>query len=628
MVCNNFPGENSITIKGMTYNLAKNGEVKASKLKQSKIKFTDSTNCYKIAEFDLPDVVPGSLIEYKISIPTLDLVSPKSWYFQSEIQCLHSEFRMRIPVQFNYLISPQNISHFDISEESYFNQTLMYNPPYYYSRGRLNLNYNLSGKQIRLVKYNNERFDNQDFVLYPMDNIQSINIHLTRATRENMDYGWEYLTHALVITTKDDYEQYEPKQRSLIPYPAGYIYYNMTDWEKFNSKLLKSDNFGLPLIKHWEHEEILKEIIKDKESPVQQLIAIYDFIRKNMDWTGRYSIFVNSVFNSFLSKLYTKVTKKLINEKSLSKPLQKGEGSSSEINFVLIYLLNKAGIEAHPVILKTRDMGKIDTHMVESKQFNHVIACANIDNKQLFLDATDSLRPYNLLDKKDLTQQGFLVKNEDFGWMEVSNNELSKNSVTEQIDIDKELNYTSKIKISETGYFAYDQRKEILTRGKEEFKKNIISDYSAASQTQLTDIKDIDMDALPLITELSKSVNSSGSDEILIKPNFKPIYSSNDFKDEIRKYPVEFPFPFRQNYIMELNVPEGYKVELPENKSFSSYGGHAAYQYQASGNGNEIKISITLEIKLTEYPAMEYYNLAKLFTELSEQLQENIVIRK
>ena len=106
--------------------------------------------------------------------------------------------------------------------------------------------------------------------------------------------------------------------------------------------LLKSDRFGLALIKHWNYEQILQDIIKDKEAPEQKMVAIYDYIRKNMKWNGEYTLFVDPVFNNTLTKLYTRITKKMGNEKSLRKPFEEGKGSSSEINFLLIYFLNKA----------------------------------------------------------------------------------------------------------------------------------------------------------------------------------------------------------------------------------------------------------------------------------------------
>ena len=630
MTCEDFPGENSIIIKGMTYHLNKKGEVVATKLKQKNIKKTDSTGCFKIATFTLPNVEPGSVIEYKYSIPTLDLVSPGRWYFQNEIPTLYSEFRMRVPTQFSYMFSPQNFQNFDINEEKYFNQAIHlpqgFNPYYQYYR-RSRPPFNLSGKEIRLAKFGVEKNQHQAFTNNPKEYLEFINIHLVRATRDNVDYLWDYLTHALIITTKEDYDLYDPKQRKLITYPASYIHYDLPDWGKFNQKLIKSDRFGLALIKHWDHEQILNNIIKDSENPEQKLVSIYDHLRNSMNWNGKYSVYVNPVFNHSISKFITKITKKLPNEKTLRKPFEKGEGTSSEINFILIYLLNKAGIETHPVLINTKDYSRIDTLIPDVKQFNHVIALANLNGKRIFLDATDSIRPYTIVDKNHLSPLGFLVKKDAYEWLSVQNTETTESVLTEKMTIEKDLSYTSSISLKEYGYFALDHRKEILTHGRDSFALRLDDNYSGSDKPEKMDILNVEKDLLPLEFEIKKSGKLKGTESmILVKPNFRALYSPSDFKDVLRKYPVDFGYPFKQSYILEIDIPEGYTAELPKKEIYETYGGNAGYQYEAKISDQKIQLRVNLEFKIAEFPAHEYTNLVELFRSLKEKMEEEISI--
>lgn len=628
--CDGFIGENSITIKGMSYKLNKKGELTATRLKQKHIKYKDSTDCYRIAEFELPDAEPGAVIEYRYTIPTLDLISPQDWNFQNEIPTVCSEFRMRVPTQFSYMFSPQNISGFDVNEEKYYNQSIIA-PAYignYYNPRRVTRFYNMSGKQIRFAKYGIEKFEQENFTSGPEQYIQSLKIHLVQATRENMDYSWERLTHSLVVTTVADYDLYEPKQRFLIPYPAPYIFYRLPDWEKFNQKMIKSDRFGLPLIKHWNHEEILKEIIEGKDEPEEKLIAIHDYLRKNMDWNGKYQVYVNPVFNHTISKFITRITKKLSNEKTLRKPFEKGEGTSSEINFLLIYLLNKAGIETHPVIIRTKDKGSIDTLIPDVRQFNHVLAMAQLEGKKIFLDATDSLRPYTLIDKSHLTSQGFLVKNDNYEWLSIENTEATETKIREKVITDERLNYTSEINVNETGYFAYHLRLDLLKNGMDKLRQNLGEKYSIENAAGNIRIKETEADTAGFSIEITKSGKANSKGEILLKPGFIPRFSSSDFKDTYRKLPLDLGFPFKQSYEMEIQIPEGYYADLPEKESFTTYGDHAGWQYSVRRENNRAIISITLEFKLAEYPAHEYENLSKLFSTLEEKLNEEIVIEK
>ena len=74
-------------------------------------------------------------------------------------------------------------------------------------------------------------------------------------------------------------------------------------------------------------------------------------------------------------------------EERLDEMLEKGKGSSGDINLLLIALLNKVGVQAHPVLLSTRSHGKMQDVYPLVSQFNHVIALAAIDSLWIPLDA-------------------------------------------------------------------------------------------------------------------------------------------------------------------------------------------------------------------------------------------------
>jgi hypothetical protein len=286
MTCEKLPTENSIVIKGMTYNLNKKGEVEATRLKRKSINYIDSTNCMRIAEFELTNVKVGSVIDFYYEKPTFDFVQPQSWYFQREIPVRQSELRMQVPRYFQYLFSPVNFENFDIAEETNYSRTLLFTPKIRYYRYNRNYQFDLSGKQMQFVKVNNEAIKYQGFIYSPERYTQKLNIHLVKATNENYGYAWQYITHRLFTTTVEGYENYEPIQKGSVIYPAGYILYSLHDWEKVNQELLKSDRFGLPLIKHWEYQPHLNKMIEGKTTDFEKMQAIYDYVRKTSNGMG------------------------------------------------------------------------------------------------------------------------------------------------------------------------------------------------------------------------------------------------------------------------------------------------------------------------------------------------------
>lgn len=620
--CQRLFGESTIELKAFTYNLSSKGELEYKKIKRKSMTFRDSTNCIKIVEFDFPDVKVGSIIDLYYNIATLEMIEPQSWVFQWDIPVRHSEFRMRAITDFDYLYSPQNFSDFDVAEETYYSRTFSVSGRFYGYYIRRPIHYDLSGKQIQFIRKNIKAFKEKNFMNDPESYRQKLNIHLFKAVNRNQDYIWKRISHQLFITTNERYDEMDYLQRNNLFYPAGYIIYKLHDWESFALKLEKSSRFGLPLIKFWDYQPHLNNMIEGKTNDLDKMTSIYDYVRQNIRWNGKQNIYVNSVFNPVLSKVYTKVTKKVVKEKSLSKPFNAKTGSNAEINFILISLLRKANIEAHPVILNTKKA--IDKNIPSPKQFDHVIALARIGSNEYFLDATDSLRPYNLLSTNCINKEGYLIKGNNFEWIKIQNNNISSTIVKETLNIEPDLSVNRKIQVKKTGYHSIESRKTINKNGIAKSLNNIKQELHVDSDLK---IKNLDKDSLPLIF-ISENKQKVKHNELKIKIKLSPNYSKADFDEFIRVYPVEFKFPFIKEYQLSFNLPEGFEYTCPKNDELSTYGGNASYKISTEKKGNTVYFNIRLSIKLQSFSNMEYSNLAELFTYLNQSLEESIIIHK
>lgn len=620
--CQRLFGESTIEIKAYTYNLSSSGELVYKKIKRKNMKFRDSTNCTRIVEFEFPDVKPGSIIDLYYNIATLEMIEPQSWTFQWDIPVRHSEFRMRAIEGFDYLFSPQNFSEFDVSEESHYSNSISLSGRFYGYYLRRPYHIDLSGKQIQFIRKNIEAFQPKDFMLAPEEYRQKLNIHLVKAVNREQSYFWKRISFQLFITTQEGYDEIDYIQRNNLFYPAGYIIYNLPDWETFALRLEKSSRFGLPLIKFWDYQPHLNNMIKGKKSDLEKMKSIYDYVRQNIKWNGKQNIYVNSVFNPGLSKLYTKVTKKVVKEKSLSKPFNAKTGSNAEINFILISLLRKANIDVHPVILNTQKA--IDKNIPSAKQFNHIIALARIGEKEYFLDATDSLRPYNLLRADCINKEGYLIEGNNFNWIKIQNNNISSTVINETLSIVPDLSAKSKIEIKKTGYHAIESRKNIIKNGKEKVSNDTKKELSINSELNIINLK---KDSLPLIFSTVNELKAN-QNKLKIKIKLSPKFSQKDFTEFIRTFPIEFKYPFVQEYQLSFNLPEGFEYSCPANEELSTFGENASFKISTEKKDNMVYFNVKLEIKLQSFSNMEYSNLAELFTYLNQAIEKDIIIQK
>lgn len=407
MNCERYSGENSYIFKGYTYNITKSGEIKKTRFKNKYLNHKDTVNCNILAEANFQDVKVGSIIEYKITTPTLKFIKPDAWEFQKEIPVIYSKFTARVPHYFKYSFIPKNIDDLFEQDTSYYDRVLNYR--FRYGNRYYNTIIDLSGKEYSFVnKYIPPTYD-------PLTS-ERIKIHLKEARSEPGNYAWEQLTKALAITTWNDYQRRTPSQRKLLTYPPGYYFYYLPSWKELNENLLQSEHFGLATIKFWDCQSLIDSITQGSKTEIEKAKAIYLYVRKKMIWNGEYNMYAD-VSDGFLKRLYAKTGAK-VKMNSVGDFFEEGEGSSSEINFVLMHLLNKAKIEVHPVLVNIKTNNPVDKDIPIREQFTSVIAAVYIDDQIILLDAVEEDSNFSQLSKKYPTDQMFVIKKEEYGWFD------------------------------------------------------------------------------------------------------------------------------------------------------------------------------------------------------------------
>src|SRR5690606_38156787 len=80
-------------------------------------------------------------------------------------------------------------------------------------------------------------------------------------------------------------------------------------------------------------------------------------------------------------------------------------------------MLQEAGLDADPVLVSTREHGKVYKGTPMLNKFNYVIAHVNLGGKSVLLDATDPLLPAGMLPMRSLNGEGRLIKSGTDQWI-------------------------------------------------------------------------------------------------------------------------------------------------------------------------------------------------------------------
>lgn len=530
-----------------------------------------------LKKFTAPKVKEGSVIEVTYEIASDFTYYFREWGFQSTIPVVWSEYRAIIPEYFNYQQFMQGYIDLSIIESHVYPNTIsslsMIHSGWYVPGSTMIANQiKFNEKTYRWVAQDVPSFKEEPFMTTPSDYISKLKFELASITRSNMT-----------------------------------VNNIMGTWESLNQSLLEDEDFGKAINVSVFTKKLTEEATAGVSTPHEKVAAIYNFVKSNIEWNNRYGKFLYSGF------------KKAIEDK---------KGSSADINLLLVAMLQRAGFEANPVIISTRDHGFVRKNVAVSSQFNYVICQLLIDGKSTLLDATDRLLPMNLLPERCLNGYGYIISKVNPGWVAL-NAPKSKTYVVAEAALTPAGQMKGKADIRHDGYFAYAVRDAYSKKGEEEYVKDFSSSHewelNKSSFENLTSISD----AVTEKYEFTHDKSTANGDIIYFNPLLHLKIDENPFRLQERLYPVDFGKATERTFVGKFTVPDGFVVDelpkpavviLPEN------GGRFSYNVQITGN--TINIISVLAINQSLFTQDEYKGLRDFFDLIVAKHAEQIVLKK
>ena len=331
----------------VTYNL-ENGVVIKTKLK-SEGSFNRKVNKYwNEASITMPNVKVGSVVEFKYTLKSENIVKFPSFEFQYDIPVNHSQYNTEIPLFFIY--KPVLTGVFPVKSEAKM----------------------VTGFLSYANKYDPTRSDSVNFEqinsIYTAENIPAL---IEEPFVDNIQNYRSTIQHELERT-----QFYQEPVKD----------YSKT-WEGVAKTIYEDKSFGKELKERLYFEQDLKTILKNVNSELERIEVIFKFVQNKMNWNNE-------------KGYYT--------DKGVKKAYIDGTGNTAEINFILISMLANAGINANPVLVSTTENG-IPVYPSRTV-FNYVVAAVEVDGKQILLDATNKNTVQNILPLYALNWTGRLIR--------------------------------------------------------------------------------------------------------------------------------------------------------------------------------------------------------------------------
>jgi transglutaminase-like putative cysteine protease len=379
-------------------------------------------------------------------------------------------------------------------------------------------------------------------------------------------------------------------------------------YANLTTKLLDREDFGKPINTNF--KSLAERITVGLTDNLSKLKKIHAYISSNILWNGE---------NDFTSS------------GSLRSVLKKEKGNSADINMLLIAMLRSLNIKADPVILSTRSNGSLNQYSAMIQQFNYLLASVTIDDKIYLVDATDPLRPFNILPFDCLNDAGRLISEQESKFVTLENNERQVVSKSLILNLDGSGNITGTMENRYKDYSAFNIRKKIRLESEEGYL-DIIKSLSANISISDFNIKNISNPDSDLVERYDISISNGeqiAGNEIIINPYFSLLVEKNPFTSYDRKFPVDFGCPQMGLYSVKLTIPDGYSVtEKPADISFNIGKDDGKFEYVCKQTGNEIVITSLINIKKTIFQLSEYMVIRDFYSKILQKQSELIVLKK
>ena len=553
----------------VTYNI-ENGKVVKTKLNREG-EFNSAINKYwKEASITMPNVKAGSIIEFKYILKSENIVEFPDFIFQYNIPVNSSEYDVDIPGFFVYKAVVKRPSEI-ISESKV-------------TRGSLQFANEHTVNKTESVSFDQQSNKHRAYYIPALkeepfvDNIENYRISIQHELEKTQFY-----------------------QEPVRDYS--------TTWAGVAKTIYLDKDFGKELKERDYIAQDVVQILKNVNSQTERLDIIFKFVQNKMNWNHK---------NGY----YT--------DKGVKQAYTDGTGNVAEINFILIAMLNYAGIATNPVLLSTLDNGV--PIFPNRTIFNYVIASATIDGKQILLDATNKYATNNILPLQTLNWTGRLLR-EDATSEEIKLEPkfLSKKAINMVVSIDEKGKLSGKYRVFRADYEAFIFREKFAGMNQQNYLEKLENDFPGI---QITDYNiDNSKDASKPINENFNFTNDNQceiiGDKIYINPQLFLAETKNPFVQEKRSFPIYFGYPDQEKFNVNIEIPKGYAVEsIPKGIKLQTRESVVSFIFNAAISNNTIQIAIVKESNKQLVSSGFYSDLKAFYQQMIDKQNEKIVLKK
>jgi len=400
------------------------------------------------------------------------------------------------------------------------------------------------------------------------------------------------------------------------------INHNMSTWSTIGEQLLKYNDFGYDLDRNLSDESKIIQKAKSMTSDEAKIAYIFGQVKDNMKWNDE-------------TEPYTL--------DGTVKAWNKKVGNSAEINMILFHLLKSAGVKAMPLVVSTKDNGKINPANAVIYHFNNTVVLVPVDSTKVFvLDATNKHNLYNTMPENILNSYGLSINTHDalsinysdkikaYNIIFVADDEPAMQSIFMNAEIKPDGKMVGNAEITSSKYNKVHALQLYESKGEEKYLdtlKNFDNNFKISSYKR----ENVDVDTLPLVQKVDFSLNLTGSDEnyIYVNTPLFNLFGKNPFLSEDRYSDIDFGYLNNYSIYAVYKMPAGFKTDaLPKTLTIVAPDKSIIFKRTVAESEGTVLIKYVVIRNKSIYFKEDYPDLHEFYKKMYEMLGEQIVLKK
>ncbi len=379
-------------------------------------------------------------------------------------------------------------------------------------------------------------------------------------------------------------------------------------WEEVAAQINRSDRFGIRLKRVGFLDDDATRFRESELNPTQRAYKIFDFVQNKFGWNGKKSIFT---------------------EQTLRQAYKENTGNSAEINLTLVALLQKAGLQASPILASTKDNGVPLYPTIEG--FNYVLAGVVIDDEYVLMDATSKHTVPGILPTHLLNWEGRVVKADGSSRAIVlfpKSHAKAQSLITATIDSD--------LMVSGNLGVRYTMNKALAYRINEAQKTPTDQQRDIARQYELEQVSNLKVRTAKDKKTVSKQYEFSCencteivNDKLVFSPLLFLQMKKTPFSAQFRDLPIDYVFPYVDSQSLSITIPQGYMVDyLPEAASYSLPENMGSYTFSISNQNGSLRVVTNFQMNRTLVPPKMYEEIKAFYALVVAKEADKVILKK